>query len=67
MENNVEIVIPKKKKNELWGIKKTVWKKLSIVAISIYVGWSLAKISDQKQIIDLQQRALAVSSAQDPK
>lgn len=53
----------KRNKGELWGIKKAAWKKIAIVAISLYIGWSWAKISDQAQIIRLQQSVLAADSS----
>jgi hypothetical protein len=52
-----------KKKSEYLGIKKAMWKKIVIVAISLYIGWSWAKISDQDQIIKLQQKVLTAESS----
>jgi hypothetical protein len=40
-----------------------MWKKIAIVAISLYIGWSWAKISDQAKIIKLQQKVLTADSS----
>lgn len=53
----------KKKPKDFWGLKKSTWKKIAIVVISLYIGWSWAKISDQAQIIKLQQKVLAADSS----
>jgi hypothetical protein len=55
--------VPIAKKGEFWGIKKSMWKKIAIVAISLYIGWSWAKISDQAKIIKLQQKVLTADSS----